>query len=352
MPNISMSKSDAALAAGDDPADNAGSLVLAVDLSGGRQDISQLALPGSPLLALRTPVRATPVGSACPEGTSSCPNSAIHEVAEEKEPHVLVVTLGWVAAIYSAFVAMPQLARVARTRTTAGIPLLAWQSSLAGSLSWGAYGLLAGFPNIWIPNILLTLCAIWMLIMIGRNLQLTSAALGLVFALPMMVSAATVLLAVFVGPLAFAAAAFVPAAFAQLMQLRSLVQAPDISAVSMPFLALGVGGQLLWFCWGMLVDDISNKLVAGCLVLLIAANLTWYGLRRFGLVMPRTVLAGDPAISDLPVELPSAWQTDESEDTLVHALLDRTQELLEQTESLILRDESHAESLLNAPAAA
>ena len=126
--------------------------------------------------------------------------------------------------------------------------------------------------------------------MICRDQQLAPGWRSLIFVGPAVVAAVAAVLAFAAGPLAFAAAAFIPAAMAQILQLRSLVTAADISAVSLPFLVLGVVGQLLWFCWGMVADDISNQLVAGCLAVLVAANLTWYALRRVGVVWPPTPL--------------------------------------------------------------
>lgn len=211
---------------------------------------------------------------------------------------MFVETLGWTAGAYSACVAMPQLARVVRSRTTAGISLLAWQSSLASNLSWTVYGLLTRHVNLWLPCLLLALSAAWMLIMVARDRRPVDDSLRAVgridplriFGAPALVVVATCLLAVTAGPLAFSAAVFVPAALAQLLQLRSLMISADISAVSLPYLLMGVIGQALWFSWGVLADDISNKLVAGCLIVLAGANLAWCLLRRFDLVRPR--LAG------------------------------------------------------------
>lgn len=169
-------------------------------------------------------------------------------VVESKTP-VLIETIGWTAGAYGACIAMPQLARVARNRTTAGIPLLAWQASLASNLSWTAYGMITGHPNLWAPSLLLTLCAVWMLIMISRDQQGDGSAMEGIrtFGLPIVLAAFASMIAITVGMLAFTAVVFVPAVVAQVIQLRSLITARDIAAVSLPFLAMGVISQLLWF---------------------------------------------------------------------------------------------------------
>lgn len=227
-------------------------------------------------------------------------------VAESKTP-VIIEAIGWTAGAYGACIAMPQLARVARTRTTAGIPLLAWQSSMASNLSWTAYGVITGHPNLWLPSLLLTASAAWMLIMICRDLRATGDRADLVraYTLPIVVAAVTIMVALIIGPLAFSAVVLVPAAVAQLIQLRSLMTSRDISAVSSVFLAMGVVCQVLWCSWGILAHDLSNELVAGSLILLSGANLTCYLLRRFDLLRPRLPMAGmvAPEVASVPVRV-------------------------------------------------
>lgn len=207
---------------------------------------------------------------------------------------MLIEAIGWTAGVYGACIAMPQLARVARTRTTAGIPLLAWQSSMASNLSWTAYGVLTRHTNLWLPSLLLTMSAAWMLIMISRDLRAGRAPVDPVrtYGLPIMVAAVTIMVALTLGPLAFSVIVFIPAAMSQLMQLRSLMTSPDISAVSSVFLAMGVVCQVLWCSWGVLAHDMSNELVAGSLILLSGANLACYLLRRLDVLRPRMQLSG------------------------------------------------------------
>lgn len=212
-------------------------------------------------------------------------------VAESKT-EVIVDVLGWTAGVYGASVAVPQIARVLQFRSTAGISRLAWQSSLASNLPWVSYGVMTHHVNLWFPCLLVGLCAAWMLIMIerdrrpGRGLNATISLLR-TFVLPMVVATLAFTLAATVGSLAFSLLVFVAAAVAQLLQLRSLMTCRDISAVSVPYLAMGVVGQVLWFSWGMLAHDSSNQLVAGFLIVLTAANLGCYGLRRFEMLQPR-----------------------------------------------------------------
>lgn len=107
-----------------------------------------------------------------------------------------------------------------------------------------------------------------------------------------MLAAVTIMVALIAKPLAFSAVVFVPAAVSQLMQLRSLMTSPDISAVSSVFLAMGVISQVLWCSWGVLAHDLCNELVAGSLIILSGANLTCYLLRRSDLLRLQRPMPG------------------------------------------------------------
>jgi uncharacterized protein with PQ loop repeat len=171
-------------------------------------------------------------------------------------------------------------------------------------MSWTAYGVLTGHVNLWMPSLMMSVCGAWMLIMIAQEQSVAPVEYSRIFGLPIMIAATTILLAITAGPLIFSAVVFVPSAIAQLMQLRTLLRATDISAVSLPFLVMGVTGQLLWFSWGVLAD-VSNKLVAGSLALLTAANLVGYALRRLAVVRPSAPMIMDPAAVEQPGEAPA-----------------------------------------------
>ena len=232
----------------------------------------------------------------------------------ESKTEVIVDVLGWTAGVYGASVAVPQIARVLKFRSTAGISRLAWQSSLASNLSWVTYGVLTHHINLWFPCLLVGLCAAWMLIMIERDRRPgrgPDASFNLLrtFALPMAVATLAFTLTTTIGSLAFSVLVFVAASVAQLLQLRSLMTCRDISAVSVPYLAMGVVGQVLWFSWGMLAHDSSNQLVAGFLSVLTAANLACYALRRSELLRPRRIDIALPRWAPAPQPRPVRVRT-------------------------------------------
>src|SRR5664279_4869115 len=88
-------------------------------------------------------------------------------------PHItadqLALVVGWLAAGLSCFISAPQLFRILRARTTAGVSVLAWQLALGGNLTWGVYGFTHGNPNQWIPNVALVTITLLILSLFRRH---------------------------------------------------------------------------------------------------------------------------------------------------------------------------------------
>ena len=161
---------------------------------------------------------------------------------------MIVPILGWAAALLASCVAIPQVLRLFRTRSTAGVSLIAWRLPTGGQPGLGdarcpdrtrqhlaAESDLrhlqradldpAGQGPLGWPG---SHC-------LGPSVLLALITFGLDFSL---------------GPIAFAIAAGLPSVASQLMQLHELLIAPKITGVSVPFLALNVTNQVLWLSWG------------------------------------------------------------------------------------------------------
>jgi uncharacterized protein with PQ loop repeat len=197
---------------------------------------------------------------------------------------VFVEILGWTAAVLLAAVALPQVIKVLRTGTIAGISPSAWQLVLGANLAWTAHGLFTDHPNIWVPNLIFFGCSTTILTQLARHggrsvlrLLLPGVVLGSV----------TFGLDVAAGPVVFAVAAVIPSATAQLAQLRKLILSPSIQGVSMPFLAMNVANQSLWASWALLAHEKSVTIASLCIGSLMTANLAWGTLRRLGVVRAR-----------------------------------------------------------------
>ena len=197
---------------------------------------------------------------------------------------MIVPLLGWAAALLASCVAIPQVLRLFRTRSTAGVSLIAWRLQLAANLAWAMHGVLTGHINIWLPNLIFGTCSVLILIQLGRDRSVSWVPL---LGPSVLLALITFGLDFSIGPIAFAIAAGLPSVASQLMQLHELLIAPKITGVSVPFLALNVANQVLWLSWGLLAGEQSITLVAGTLGTLMALNLLWAYLRRSGRVRAR-----------------------------------------------------------------
>jgi uncharacterized protein with PQ loop repeat len=197
---------------------------------------------------------------------------------------MFVEALGWVAAIFAATLASPQVIRLLKTQSTAGVSSLAWQIVLAANLAWMVHGVSNGHANIWVPNLILALCSATILYQIARHGERNA---GSLFLPALGLGGVTSAVDLTAGAVAFAVAAFTPSAIAQLAQLRELIISPSIHGVSMVFLVMNVINQILWVSWALLADVPSVAIVGFVIGTLMAANLLWATLRKLGVVRAR-----------------------------------------------------------------
>ena len=200
---------------------------------------------------------------------------------------MLVVALGWAAATLASVVALPQVIKLLRSGTTAGISLTAWRLMLAANVAWTGHGVVSGHLNIVIPNALLLLSTLVILLRLRRDRSLGWAA---TFGPGLVLGLLNLGINVAFGPVAFAIAAGIPSACAQVIQFHELLLTPRIAGISLPFLAMNTVNQTFWLGWALLVDEQSVILAASVMSVLMCINLTWCLLRRHGLVRARLAL--------------------------------------------------------------
>lgn len=187
-----------------------------------------------------------------------------------------VEIFGWVAAVVGAFYTMPQLVRIIRTGSTAGLSLLAWQLQSAVGMSWVGHGLIYNSPQLVACNGVIGAASIGVLVLIIKHRKLpwlTSLAPTI---------AVTILLVamdLWLGQLVFGFLAVLPSAGSLSAQLKDLATKPDISGVSPVFLGLGIVIQAMWFTWGIMVTDLSLILVCGTLTFLLSVSLVVWLVR-------------------------------------------------------------------------
>ncbi len=191
-----------------------------------------------------------------------------------------VEIVGWLATCVAALLAVPQIVRLVRTRSTDGLSLLLWQAMLAINVAWLSHGLLIGAANMIVTNLLGAASTVTILVMMIRARRL--AVLRVV--LPGMLGGLVLIgIDLVAGAAVFGAAALVPAVLANGGQTVELVRAPRITGVSPVFLVGNVVNQSLWFAWALLAGDQGTMIAAPISGLLQLVNLVWWVLRRAGL---------------------------------------------------------------------
>jgi uncharacterized protein with PQ loop repeat len=197
---------------------------------------------------------------------------------------MLIEALGWAAAAFGSLVALPQVVKLFQTGAAAGVSLTMWQASFGANIAWTVHGVLGGYTNLWVPNVIFFCCSTLILLQIQRDRRLSLWKLllpGLVLGV------LTVALDLLAGPVAFAVAALLPALLAQVAQLHTLFIQPKVGGISLGYMTLNVVNQLIWVTWAAFAGESSVILVGSTLGVLMAMNLCWAVLRRLRLVRAR-----------------------------------------------------------------
>lgn len=191
----------------------------------------------------------------------------------------VVDAIGWVAALCSALLALPQGFRIAATRSVSGVSLLAWQTMLVAGIAWFAHGLLTARAQLIWPNALLAMTSAGVLWQLWRARRLT---FGWVWGLPAAATAVAFGADVAGGPVAFAAVILVPDIAGALAQLVAIRRTDDVLAVSAAGLLLNLLNQVLWLIFAIPIHEVSvicvtipmSALIIGTLVALRAKRRT------------------------------------------------------------------------------
>ena len=191
------------------------------------------------------------------------------------------VILGWTAAAFGAAISLPQLIRLLRTRTSAGLSVLMWQLLLTAGIGWTHHGFLTAQANIIVPNAIMAISSVAVLRLIQRDRHIPHAR---VWVLPLVLAAILIGIDLFIGPLAYGIATSIPQVIGAGAQLVDVIRSIDIRGLSPIYLVLAVVVQLLWGSWSLLVKDSSVTVSASANGTVVALTLIWYVLRRLGWV--------------------------------------------------------------------
>lgn len=195
----------------------------------------------------------------------------------------LIPALGWLAAASGPVTSIPQLVRLLRARTSAGLSLPMWQLQAGALTGWAVHGYHLGFANILAPNLVSLAGALLVLHTVVTDRRLRPVP---VLAPAVAVAAALYVIEYVAPAFLFGFAAMVPLAVGAVSQARDLVREPDVSGVSPAFLVLGFFTQALWLTWGSLVGDHAILVCSGVLGVLGAVTLGLAWARAHGRVSP------------------------------------------------------------------
>ena len=181
--------------------------------------------------------------------------------------------LGWVAASLGMASALPQLCRLLRTRSSAGVSLSLFQLNAAATGAWAMHGFMVGVPQMQYPNMILTVSslAVCVLVLRDRGSRLFPALL-----LPPVLSLALFGVDLLAGALIFGFVVAAPFVVGQVSQLRTMHASTDLSGVSLPFLSVAFIVQAVWLVWGILYGETSITVCASLLGTLSLANLIYF----------------------------------------------------------------------------
>ncbi len=205
--------------------------------------------------------------------------------------------LGWVAASFGMASAFPQLFRLLRTRSSAGVSLSLFQLNAASTGAWSMHGFMVGVPQMQYPNMVLTISSLAVCVLVQRD---RGRPLFPALLLPPVLSLVLFGTDVWLGPLVFGFIVAAPFVVGQVSQLRTMYASRDISGVSLPFLAVNFFVQSLWLTWGLLYGETSITVCASLLGTLSLVNLLYYLHRLARGTVVRGAPVADPAFAVEP----------------------------------------------------
>lgn len=203
----------------------------------------------------------------------------------------MVTALGWICAALGAALSLPQLNRLLRSGSSAGVSLLNWQLVAGSGIAWTVYGISVGHAPVWVPNALMGICALLIVRTIckDRSLSLVKSLL-----LPAGVTVAALAVYWLTNADIFGFVVNIPQMIGVLAQIRAIARDRDITGFSIGYMAMLSGVQYLWVIWSLFTHDGAIRVGGGAMaVLTTIAIITWL-LRRAGVVGPKADAAPAP----------------------------------------------------------
>lgn len=192
---------------------------------------------------------------------------------------MIVTSLGVACAVIGTVLAFPQLVRIVRHKTVAGVSLVAWQVWTGVGSAWVLHGIWASDPIVIVPNVVGATVSAAIIALVGYHNALSPFRVWGP-ALAWAVSGIGVRL--LIGPLAFGLVMIVPQYVAVAGQLFDVVTKRDVRGVSGPYLVMALSVQSCWFAYGLLKPDSAVAACSGAMTLISGLTLGWYVARALG----------------------------------------------------------------------
>ncbi|HSO69746.1 MAG TPA: PQ-loop domain-containing transporter [Arachnia sp.] len=189
----------------------------------------------------------------------------------------MIEVFGWVAAAIGVASNIPQLLRILRAKTSAGVSLRLWQISAATTGAWMVHGFLVQQPQMQWPNVLMSTFALVIVVFVLRDRK---QAIAPQLVLPVVLAASLSSVELIFGAMAFGFVIAVPQLYGQLSQLREMVTAPDLSGVSLGYLVIMLVVQTMFFIFGLFTFDWALIICAGLTIIVCTVNLMVYVVRH------------------------------------------------------------------------
>lgn len=186
---------------------------------------------------------------------------------------------GWFCAIVGVVSLLPQVVRLLRAETSAGVSLLNWQLVAGSAAAWTVHGVQAHRPNIWAANGLVALLAWVITVLVVRDRRLSPLAVVLI---PALVMAACVGVDLTMGAAVFGLAVASPQLVGGLAQLRDTLTSRNLSGISFGYLALNLLVQANWLTWSLFAHERSVTMAGSSMGLVCLLNVIAYLARRAG----------------------------------------------------------------------
>lgn len=192
-------------------------------------------------------------------------------------PSMDVEWFGYAGALLMTSMSLPQIARILRDHSAAGVSLLTWLIFALSGTSWLAYGLIISAPGIIVGNvpfIATTVPVVVLLLRRQRKWALTAAIMVPVISVVALVALLTQLPSVVASSLGVVCGLLTT--LPQLLESIARRRAGEVSEVSVATLCLLLAGQSLWLTYGIARPDVpiivTNVVAAMVTLSLIAVE--------------------------------------------------------------------------------